>query len=371
MQVCSEFEALLALTLVAGLGPRRIQHLRQYFGTALAAWQASDAHWAQSGLAASVLAARKAPQLVSLLEDALAWQAKPGHYCLALGDAQYPALLAELEDAPPVLYVAGCLALLDRPQIAVVGSRNAGALGLEQARSFAQALADAGFVVTSGLALGVDAAAHRGALQAKDGRTLAVLGTGLKRLYPRQHQLLASQIVAQGGVLVSEFPLQTPPQAHNFPRRNRIISGLSLGVLVVEATCSSGSLITARLAAEQGREVFAIPGSIQYAGARGCHQLIREGALLVEQVGDILEALQGWHSLGVAPEVPLSKTPIKQAESPLYKDHPWLAQLHAAPLSTEALAGLAQVPMVQLLGLLTELEIEGVLRCEQGLWRLG
>ena len=209
--------------------------------------------------------------------------AGPGRHVICWDDPAYPALLAELPDAPPLLFVAGDPTLLERPQLAVVGSRRASRNGLDNARAFSRSLAGAGFVITSGLALGIDGAAHQGALDA-NGKTVAVLGTGIERLYPQRHLSLAKQIVEHGGALVSELPLDCPPQASNFPRRNRIISGLSLGVLVVEASPSSGSLITARLAAEQGREVYAIPGSIHHPGARGCHQLIRQGAALVESV---------------------------------------------------------------------------------------
>ena len=284
---------------------------------------------------------------------------------MLLGTPDYPALLAEIPDAPSLLYLEGALALLERPQIAVVGSRQASRAGLEQAEAFARDLAATGFVVTSGLALGIDGAAHRGALSG-NGHTVAVLGTGLQRLYPTQHRSLAAEVLAQGGVLVSELPINTPPIASNFPRRNRIISGLSLGVLVVEATPSSGSLITARLAAEQGREVFAIPGSIHHPGARGCHQLIREGALLVEHVADVLEALRGWQNWGGAGPWSEGLPSIPEEAA----DHPLLAHLRAAPLSTETLAAISRWPLPEVLIALTELELDGRIQCEAGLWTL-
>ena len=273
-------------------------------------------------------------------------------------DPAYPALLAELPDAPPLLFVEGDPRLLERPQLAMVGSRRASRAGLDNAQSFARSLARGGFVVTSGLALGIDGAAHQGALDVA-GHTVAVLGTGLQRLYPTRHVGLAERIVEGGGALVSELPLDCPPQAANFPRRNRIISGLSLGVLVVEASPSSGSLITARLAAEQGREVYAIPGSIHHPGARGCHQLIRHGAALVESVEDILQALRGWQQLAPAAAAP------EAAQMP---DDPLLVQLHAAPMSSEALAQALDQPLAQVLAELTELEIEGRVACEHGQW---
>ena len=211
---------------------------------------------------------------------------------LALGDDDYPPLLAEIADPPPVLFVKGDASALLKPQVAIVGSRNTSAQGRDNAFRFARALASAGCVVSSGLALGIDTEAHRGAVQG-GGQTVAVLGTGINRVYPRQNRALAEAIVDSGAV-VSELPPDAGPLRHHFPRRNRIISGLSLGVLVVEAALKSGSLITARMALEQGREVFAIPGSIHNPGSRGCHQLIRDGATLVERVDHIFAELSGW-----------------------------------------------------------------------------
>ena len=208
-------------------------------------------------------------------------------------DQRYPPLLKEIHQPPPVLYVLGDPDCLSDPQLALVGSRNMTPNGSENAYRFAHYLAQAGLVVTSGLATGVDAQAHRGALQA-EGKTVAVMATGIDRLYPPRHQTLADDIVRMGGCLVTEFRPGTPPLPRHFPTRNRIVSGLSLGVLVVEAATKSGSLITARLAMEQNREVFAIPGSIHNPQARGCHQLIRQGATLVESGLDIAEQLQGW-----------------------------------------------------------------------------
>ncbi len=218
-----------------------------------------------------------------------AWLEDPASHVVTRRDAAYPPLLRQIADPPPLLFVRGDPLLLARPQIAVVGSRNPTPGGTDNARAFARALARAGFAITSGLALGIDAAAHAGALEVS-GHTIAVTGTGLDRVYPASHRALAHAI-AQHGALVSEFPLGTAPRRENFPQRNRLISGLALGVLVVEAARVSGSLITARLAAEQGREVFAIPGSIHSPLARGCHALIRQGAKLVETAQDILEEL--------------------------------------------------------------------------------
>lgn len=224
------------------------------------------------------------------LKSELEWLGEPGHHLLTWSDPDYPVLLREIPDPPLVLYIVGERRLLSSLQIAIVGSRNPTPMGRENAHAFAKSLAGAGLVVTSGLALGVDGAAHRGALEA-GGQTIAVAGTGLDRVYPARHRELAHEIAGHGGALVSEFPLGTPPLPENFPIRNRIISGLSLGTLVVEAALQSGSLITARLAVEQGREVFAIPGSIHSPQARGCHALIRQGAKLVESAQDVLEEL--------------------------------------------------------------------------------
>jgi DNA processing protein len=211
---------------------------------------------------------------------------------LSLGGEDYPPLLREIPRPPPLLYVRGDPSLLSMPQLAIVGSRNPTPGGRDNAYRFAQFLAGNGFAVTSGLALGVDGAAHSGALEA-DGRTIAVMGTGIDRLYPSRHKALAEQIVAKGGALVTEFPLGVTAQRSHFPQRNRVISGLSVGTLVVEAAAKSGSLITARFALQQGREVFAIPGSIHNPLARGCHSLIRQGATLVETARDIVEELGG------------------------------------------------------------------------------
>lgn len=351
----AELEARLRLHLLPDLGPRRLHRLFEAFPNASSALSAPASAWRSLGLPASCAEPRRSTSIRERAAAALAWLEQPDHHLLMWDDPGYPALLAELPDAPPLLFVEGDASLLERPQLAMVGSRRASRAGLDNALSFARSLARGGFVVTSGLALGIDGAAHQGALDV-DGRTVAVLGTGLQRLYPARHVGLASRIVEGGGALVSELPLDCPPHASNFPRRNRIISGLALGVLVVEASPSSGSLITARLAAEQGREVYAIPGSIHHPGARGCHQLIRQGAALVESVDDILQALRGWQQV-----VPGSVMPEDER-------HPLLAQLHAAPMSSEALAQALGQPLTQVLAELTELEIDERVACEYGLW---
>lgn len=225
----------------------------------------------------------------SQLEVERRWLDDPSNHLLPITDPAYPTLLREISDAPALLFVRGDPSVLSTPQIAVVGSRNPSRGGCDNARAFSEHLSQAGLAITSGLALGIDACAHEAALTA-DGKTIALAATGLDRVYPAAHRNLAHRIATKGA-LVSEFALGTPPRREHFPQRNRLISGLSLGVLVVEAALKSGSLITARLAAEQGREVFAIPGSIHSPLARGCHALIRQGAKLVETAQDVLEEL--------------------------------------------------------------------------------
>ncbi|MFC0710838.1 DNA-processing protein DprA [Azorhizophilus paspali] len=357
----AELEARLRLHALPGFGPRRHRRLLEAFASASAALSAPAAAWRALGLPAACAEARRSAQVRQQAAQALAWLEKPRRHLLPLGEPDYPALLAELDDAPPLLFVEGDAAILERPQLAMVGSRRASKPGLDTARAFARQLAGAGFVVTSGLALGIDGAAHRGALDA-GGRTVAVLGTGLQRLYPTRHETLAAEILEGGGALLSELPLDCPPQAGNFPRRNRIVSGLSLGVLVVEAGPSSGSLITARLAAEQGREVYAIPNSIHHPGARGCHRLIRDGAILVESIEHILEALRGWQNLAPPPG-------SRAGPAMLDERHPLLALLHAAPQTSEELALASGWPLAQVLAALTELELDGKVASEGGRWQ--
>lgn len=223
------------------------------------------------------------------VEQDLEWFSQGGRHIITIQDPLYPELLKQIADPPAVLFVQGDVSLLSQWQLAIVGSRNPSKSGQGLAFDFARYLVQGNIVVTSGMAMGIDAAAHQGAL-AVAGKTIAVIGTGLDRVYPAKNRDLAHSI-AETGAIVSEYPLGTPPRAENFPRRNRLISGMSLGTLVVEAAIQSGSLITARMALEQGREVFAIPGSIHNPLARGCHRLIREGAKLVETAKDILEEL--------------------------------------------------------------------------------
>ena len=357
-QSLAELEARLRLHRLPEIGPRRFQTLIDAFGSASAALSAPASAWRSLRLPAASADARRDPEVRDGASAALRWLERPDQHLLMWDNPDYPALLAEIPDPPPLLFIAGDHSLLDRPQLAMVGSRRASRPGLDTAKSFARSLAGAGFVVTSGLALGIDGAAHQGALDAK-GATIGVLGTGIEKLYPQRHRQLAATMMAQGGAVVSELPLDAAPHASNFPRRNRIISGLSLGVLVVEASVASGSLITARLAGEQGREVYAIPGSIHHPGARGCHQLIREGAILVETVDHILEGLQGWKNL------PPSNDTVQSAPR---SDHPLLALLHAAPQTSEALALSSGWPLPKVLAALTELELDSSVACEAGRW---
>jgi DNA processing protein len=279
----------LALARAPRLHAGHLARRGDYAGAPAELLQATRAELAALGLGAKTVAALVDPDPHGLAADER-WLAGAGRRLVTWGSPDYPPLLAGIADAPLVLFVEGDVAALSLPQLAVVGSRNPTALGRDTAAQFARHVAAAGLAITSGLALGIDAAGHRGALQA-GGRTVAVLGCGLDRIYPPEHAGLAREIVARGGALVSDLPCGVGPLRHHFPRRNRIISGLSVGTLVVEAALQSGSLITARLAAEQGREVFAIPGSIHNPRSRGCHRLIRQGAKLVETADDIFDEL--------------------------------------------------------------------------------
>ncbi|MGB1310641.1 MAG: DNA-processing protein DprA [Leucothrix sp.] len=281
-------QAWIALWRVSGVGCQAILKLLAHFDDAESILNASQASLQQAGLSA-----RQAQAVVSQTVDAakpdMQWLEQDNHHLITLNDERYPAQLREISAAPPLLYVNGNVDLLSDPQIAMVGSRTPTPGGRNNAFEFAKHLAATGLCVTSGLALGIDAQAHRGAI-ADIGVTIAVTATGLDRVYPAKNRELAHQI-AECGALVSENPIGTAPRAQNFPRRNRIISGLSIGTLVIEAAQRSGSLITADYANEQGRMVFAIPGSIHNPLARGCHKLIRQGAKLVETANDVMEDL--------------------------------------------------------------------------------
>lgn len=284
----AELAAWIRLSLVPGLGDQTLRRLLAELGLP------SQVLTSRAGTLARVVGEPLAMRIrthdsVVAVRGALEWAAQAGNAILTLADAEYPRQLLEIADPPTLLYARGNLGLLARPCLAIVGSRNATPQGLENAAGFARSFSAAGLTIVSGLALGIDAAAHRGALE-EVGATIAVLGTGADIAYPTRNRALYEAIAARG-LLLSEFPLGTPPAAANFPRRNRILSGLARGVLVVEAAVSSGSLITARLAGEQGRDVFAIPGSIHSPLSKGAHALIKQGAKLVESAADVLAEL--------------------------------------------------------------------------------
>jgi DNA processing protein len=292
---------------------------------------------------------------------------------LSIESEEYPQQLLEVYHAPPLLMVQGDVSLLSKEQIAVVGSRRASPSGLEHAAHFASELAASGFTVTSGMALGIDGAAHKGALSVdkdlNERPTIAVIATGLDLCYPSRHQLLKSEILERGAI-ISEFPLGTPPQKENFPRRNRIISGLSKGVLVVEAEEKSGSLITAKYALEQNREVFAVPGSINNPASRGCHQLIREGAKLVESVDDILAELQ--HPFGQVILRFSHQEKINsgtEREIPTEKEKYLLGHMDENSVHRDHLARRASLPVDETIAILVNLEINGWVETVDSLYR--
>ncbi len=296
------------------------------------------------------------------------WLAEDKHYIITLLDDIYPASLRELPDAPPLLYVRGDIDYLKQPQLAMVGSRNPTAAGRNTAREFAQHLSNAGITITSGLASGIDGASHEGALQGLAG-TIAVVAHGLDIIYPAQHQKLAQQITEHGAI-ISEMPIGIQPQRGLFPRRNRLISALSLGTLVVEAAQKSGSLITARYAAEQNREVFAIPGSIHNPMAKGCHRLIRQGAKLVETANDILEELcipqQQISSLPPNYEKNIEENP-KDTHQALDPDHQKLLKCLAyEPASIDELVLRSNFTAAEVASMLLIMELEGIIACQNG-----
>ena len=348
----------LRLCLVPGIPGAAQRALLKAFGSPAAATAASrTAAVALIGpAAADALAAGPADHL---LAATLAWLDDPAHHLLALGDDEYPQALLQIPDPPTLLYAIGVTGLLNRPAMAIVGSRNATRQGVMDAQEFARVLSETGYAIASGLALGIDAAAHRGGLSGRSS-TIAVVGTGLDRVYPAANRDLAHEIAGRA-VLLSEFALGTPPLAGNFPRRNRLISGLSRGVLVVEAAMKSGSLTTARFALEQGRDVFAIPGSIHSPFSKGCHWLIKQGAKLVESADDVLAELEGR-----APPVAADDNGAAEngAEDPV------LEALGHSPASFDSLALRTGAPVSRLAAELTRLELAGrVERLPGGLYR--
>lgn len=372
-----EIASWLRLAMTPGVGNESARRLLAAFGLPQSIFEASHAALAQivSSTQATALH-HEPPKLATQVEATLDWLSGtdngPARRIVTLGDADYPASLLDIEDPPLMLYLLGQAGPWPTRALAMVGSRNPTPQGRLNAEQFARAFSSAGLTVVSGLALGVDGAAHEGALEGGqlcaeplEMATIAVIGTGIDRVYPRQHRDLAHRI-ARHGLIVSEYPLGTPPLAANFPKRNRLVSGLTKGTLVVEAALQSGSLITARLASEQGKEVFAIPGSIHGPQARGCHALIKQGAKLVESAQDVLEELH-W---------PTASTPSSDSMAALAPepDETGLLQtLGADPASLDALQARTGMPTAALQAKLLELELDGhVARLPGGLFqRLG
>jgi len=338
----------LQLTLTPGLGAATLRAMLRQFGLPQGVLQKKRSELVAYA-SADALAALDSTQVHDAVARALEWAAAPGHAIVTLADEGYPRALLEIADPPALLYAVGRTELLRRPALAVVGSRNATAQGERNAESFAQALSDAGLTIVSGLALGIDAAAHRGGL-AGASSTIAVLGTGIDVLYPRRNSALAAEIASRG-VLISEFPLGTAPASQNFPRRNRLISGLTQGCLVVEAALASGSLITARSAADQGREVFAIPGSIHSPLSKGCHALIKTGAKLVESAEDILAELGGFRRTGFASTTNATRTEAAEAGLLQHMGHD--------PVDVDSLCSRAGMSAEQVSSELLRLELDG------------
>jgi DNA processing protein len=340
----ASLKAWLALSLTRGLGGESARRLLKEFGSPDAVFAASI-----SSLKSVVKADIAAEISRSIADDAvgpaLVWLEDGNNHIVTLADKDYPQALLNIPDPPLLLYVKGRLDLLNRSALAVVGSRSATPQGINNAEAFAKSLSDAGLCIISGLAHGIDAAAHRGALRGQGG-SVAIVGTGLDIVYPAANRELAHTL-AQRGTLVSEFPLATPPLAANFPRRNRLISGLSLGCLEVEASLQSGSLITARLALEQGRDVFAIPGSIHAPQSKGCHALLKQGAKLVETAQDILEELGGMI------ETP-APAPGSEGANPLLLQH-----LGFDPVDVETLSMRCGLTIAELSAMLLTLELSG------------
>lgn len=336
--------AWLILCLTPGLGAATIRRLLKDFGlpeNVLAADRSALARVAGTDAAIALASSTAA----AAAERSLSWASDSNHHIITLADEVYPRLLLETVDPPPLLYAVGNPELLNRSALAIVGSRNGTAQGLRNAEAFAKAFSHGGLTIVSGLALGIDAAAHRGGL-AGAGSTIAVLGTGVDIVYPQGNAALFGDI-AERGLLVSEYALGTPSIGRNFPRRNRIISGLARGCLVVEAALGSGSLITARLATEQGREVFAIPGSIHSPLSKGCHWLIKQGAKLVDSAEDVIAELGSWHYASTLP-------PAHAGSAEL------LEHMGYDPVDIDSLCARAGQPAEKITAKLLQLELDGL-----------
>ena len=354
-----EFDAWFRLLETPGLGREGARRLLAAFGSARQVLQASrTARQQLVGAAPSQSLDDEPEDLPHRLRAARDWlDGGEQRRALTVGDADYPPLLLQTPDPPLLLYVQGRAELLSRRSLAIVGSRNASAQGLDNARSFAAHLSRQGWTIVSGLALGIDGAAHEGGLDGP-GSTVAVVGTGLDRVYPARHRALAHRIAA-AGVLVSEFAPGTPPLPQHFPMRNRILAGLAQGTLVVEAALQSGSLITARQAADYGREVFAVPGSIHSPLSRGCHMLLRQGAKLVESADDIIEELQGTTAAAAGP-----------VATPAGREDPVLQALGHDPATLDALCARTGWSAQELSAHLLQLELEDrVARLPGGLYQ--
>jgi DNA processing protein len=350
MSLDPAIEDWLKFTLVPGIGGATERKLLKHFGSPEAALRASPAE-ITALLTSSAAAAWRSGADCAAVATTLAWLEEAGNHVVTLGDPDYPPALLETADPPTVLYAKGRLDRLAAPGLAIVGSRNATPQGAATARDFARALGSAGLTIVSGLALGIDTAAHEGGL-ASIGGTVAVVGTGLDIVYPARNRDLAHRIAADG-VILSEFPIGTKAIPANFPRRNRLISGLSRGVLVVEAAIRSGSLSTARYAGEQGREVLAIPGSIHSPLSRGCHALIKQGAKLVESAADVLEELRLTLATDASPERHDDTDPV-------------LVALGHDPCDFDTLASRTGLATEALQTRLTELELDGNIACLPG-----
>jgi DNA processing protein len=342
-----ELLAWLRLGLAADLSPSAFRRLLVEFGDPQAACDAAHGDLVRIVPAATATAIKQGPE-PSRLEAVLGWLEDPANRILTLADTGYPRQLLEIPDPPPLIYAKGNLSLLGRASLAVVGSRNASPQGCVNAEEFARDLSDGGLAIASGLALGIDAAAHRGGLAGKSS-TIAVVGTGLDIVYPARNRELAHRIASEG-ILISEFALGTPAMAGNFPRRNRLISGIARGCLVVEAALKSGSLITARSALDQGRDVFAIPGSIHSALSKGCHLLIKQGAKLVESSSDVLEEL-GMSRPAPAASADPTTVPVESA---------FLKALGFDPVSVDVLCARHGLTAESASAMLLALELDGV-----------
>lgn len=342
----------LGLSLLPNIGPARLQQLIYHFKDPARVWSASERDLQEAGLSGTVLQGVLQRRKQLDLDTEMARVEKAGAWLLIPGDPRYPERLRQLAYAPPVLYVRGTIQPEDDLALAVVGTRKATPYGRQAAARLSQQVAAQGVTIISGLAQGIDAAAHQGALNA-GGRTFAVLGCGIDRVYPRQHAELAHQI-SSSGALISEFPLGTPPSGVNFPRRNRLISGLALGVLIVEAPETSGALITAEIALEQGREVFAVPGNIFNPAGRGTNRLIQDGAKLVTNVADILDELNIAHITTRTRKQTEQVAPGNETEARI------LHHLGLDPIHVDDLARLCELPIAVITSTLTILELKGL-----------